>query len=53
MLVQIDSEIADVKTIGNNQLLVIGVGKGKTSLVVWTTAKAEPRQLQWELTVNE
>jgi hypothetical protein len=30
-----DSAICDVKTIGNNQLLVIGAGKGQTTLLVW------------------
>ncbi len=30
-----DPSIADVKTIGNNQILVIGQGEGKTTLLVW------------------
>jgi serine/threonine-protein kinase len=31
-----DAAIADVKTIGSNQVLVIGVAPGKTTLLVWT-----------------
>lgn len=30
-----DSSIADVKTIGSNQLLIIGIGPGKTELLIW------------------
>ncbi len=30
-----DPAIADVKTIGNNQLLVIGSSEGKTTLLIW------------------
>jgi pilus assembly protein CpaC len=30
-----DPSVADVKTIGNNQVLVIGQGEGKTTLLVW------------------
>ncbi len=33
-----DSAIADVKTIGNNQLLVIGAGEGKTTLLIWKSS---------------
>jgi pilus assembly protein CpaC len=32
-----DPGVADVKTIGNNQLLLIGVGEGKTTLLIWKT----------------
>jgi Flp pilus assembly secretin CpaC len=32
-----DSAIADVKTIGGNQLLVIGNGPGKVALLIWKT----------------
>jgi Flp pilus assembly secretin CpaC len=32
-----DVEIADVKTIGNNELVVIGAGVGQTSLRIWLT----------------
>jgi pilus assembly protein CpaC len=30
-----DSSVADVKNIGNNQILIIGAGEGKTTLLVW------------------
>src|SRR3989304_2798667 len=30
-----DPAIADVKTIGNNQVLIIGAGEGKTTLLIW------------------
>jgi len=30
-----DPSVADVKTIGNNQVLVIGAGEGKTTLLIW------------------
>src|SRR6266849_3942049 len=30
-----DSSVADVKNIGNNQVLIIGAGEGKTTLLVW------------------
>ncbi|MBX7096744.1 MAG: pilus assembly protein N-terminal domain-containing protein [Myxococcaceae bacterium] len=33
-----DSQVADVKTIGNNQLLVIGSAEGKTTLLIWKTS---------------
>ena len=33
-----DPAIADVKTIGNNQILVIGAGEGKTTLLVWKSS---------------
>lgn len=33
-----DSAVADVKTIGNNQLLVIGSAEGKTTLLIWKTS---------------
>lgn len=32
-----DPSVADVKTIGNNQLLIIGSSEGKTTLLVWKT----------------
>ncbi|GEM_PF-1823172 len=48
-----DSEIADVKTIGNDQLLVVGAGPGTTSLIVWTkaTPPADLGRLEWDVTV--
>ena len=30
-----DPSVADVKTIGNNQVLIIGAGEGKTTLLIW------------------
>lgn len=33
-----DPNIADVRTIGNNQLLIIGSSEGKTTLLVWKTS---------------
>ena len=30
-----DPAVADVKIIGGNQLLVVGVGEGKTSILIW------------------
>jgi pilus assembly protein CpaC len=30
-----DATVADVKTIGNNQLLIIGASEGKTTLLIW------------------
>ena len=33
-----DPNVADVKTIGNNQLLIIGSTEGKTTLLVWKTS---------------
>ena len=33
-----DADVADVKTIGNNQLLIIGSDEGKTTLLVWKTS---------------
>jgi len=33
-----DPAIADVKTIGNSQILVIGAGEGKTTLLVWKSS---------------
>lgn len=33
-----DPNVADVRTIGNNQLLIIGSAEGKTTLLVWKTS---------------
>ncbi len=33
-----DPSVADVRTIGNNQLLLIGSAEGKTTLLVWKTS---------------
>ena len=30
-----EPEIADVKAIGNNEVLVLGVGEGRTTLLIW------------------
>lgn len=30
-----DPSVADVKTVGNNQVLVVGAGEGKTTLLIW------------------
>jgi Flp pilus assembly secretin CpaC/predicted Ser/Thr protein kinase len=46
-----DSEIADVKTIGNNQLLLIPVGGGTTTLLVWTSGNEG--RLEWDVTVED
>lgn len=33
-----DAAIADVKTIGNNQILIIGGSEGKTTLLIWKSS---------------
>jgi pilus assembly protein CpaC len=33
-----DASIADVKTIGNNQVLIIGGAEGKTTLLIWKSS---------------
>jgi pilus assembly protein CpaC len=33
-----DQSVADVKTVGNNQILVVAQGEGKTTLIVWKTS---------------
>jgi len=33
-----DASVADVKTIGNSQLLIIGSAEGKTTLLIWKTS---------------
>ncbi len=33
-----DAAVADVKTIGNNQLLIIGAAEGKTTLLIWKSS---------------
>ena len=45
-----DSAIADVKTIGNNQLLVIGAGEGKTTLLIW---KASGQRISYLVSVRK
>ncbi|MFT3835765.1 MAG: pilus assembly protein N-terminal domain-containing protein [Myxococcaceae bacterium] len=45
-----DSAIADVKTIGNNQLLVIGQGEGKTTLLIW---KSSGQRVSYLITVRK
>jgi hypothetical protein len=32
-----DASIADIKTIGNDQVLIIGAGPGRTTLLIWTS----------------
>jgi pilus assembly protein CpaC len=34
-----DPAVADAKVIGNNQILLLGVGEGRTSLLVWRAGK--------------
>jgi Flp pilus assembly secretin CpaC len=43
-----DPAIADVKTIGETQILVVGQKEGKTELRAWTKDK---RQLVWAVTI--
>ncbi len=45
-----DSAIADVKTIGNNQLLVIGANEGKTTLLIW---KASGQRISYLVSVRK
>ncbi|MBI3185095.1 MAG: pilus assembly protein N-terminal domain-containing protein [Myxococcales bacterium] len=33
-----DPSVADVKTLGNNQVLILGAGEGKTTLLIWKTS---------------
>ena len=33
-----DPAVADVKTIGNSQVLIIGAGEGKTTLLIWKSS---------------
>lgn len=40
-----DPVIADVKTIGNSELLVIGLKAGHTTLQVWRTGQTTPEKL--------
>ena len=42
-----DPSIADVKAIGNDQLLVLGVGRGKTTLLVWKNGGERTSLLLW------
>jgi pilus assembly protein CpaC len=35
-----DPSIADVKTIGGNQLLVVGMAEGRTTLIIWKSSGA-------------
>jgi len=44
-----DSDIADLKAIGNDQLLVIGAGEGTTTVIVWTSVS---ERLEWDVTVS-
>jgi Flp pilus assembly secretin CpaC len=44
-----DADIADVKTIGNNQILVIGMSPGTTTLLAWTS---DGERRSWEITVT-
>ncbi|MFO0597476.1 MAG: pilus assembly protein N-terminal domain-containing protein [Myxococcaceae bacterium] len=45
-----DPSIADVKTIGNNQILVIGSSEGKTTLLVW---KSSGQRLSYNISVRK
>ena len=33
-----DPDVCDIKTVGDNQLLVIGTNPGKTTILVWKTS---------------
>ena len=33
-----DPQVADVKSIGSNQVLIVGSGEGKTTLLIWKTS---------------
>ncbi|MBS2029276.1 MAG: pilus assembly protein N-terminal domain-containing protein [Deltaproteobacteria bacterium] len=44
-----DPGVADIKPIGENSLLVVGVKEGKTSIRVW---KSNKEVLTWEVTVT-
>ncbi len=45
-----DDSIADIKTLGENELVVIGISAGRTTLLVWKTGAAAPEQ--FEVTVT-
>lgn len=45
-----DPSIADVKTIGNNQVLIIGSAEGKTSLLIW---KSNDQRLTYNVMVRK
>ncbi len=45
-----DASIADVKTIGNNQVLIIGAGEGKTTLLIW---KASGQRVSYTVSVRK
>src|SRR6185503_18022400 len=44
------ASIADVKTIGNNQVLIIGAGEGKTTLLIW---KASGQRVSYTVSVRK
>ncbi|MBX5483153.1 MAG: pilus assembly protein N-terminal domain-containing protein [Myxococcaceae bacterium] len=44
-----DPSIADVKTIGNSQVLIIGSGEGKTTLLIW---KNSGQRISYMVTVR-
>ena len=43
-----DASIADVKTFGDHQVLVVGRGKGVTTLIAWTEGN---KRLEWDVHV--
>ena len=45
-----DPSIADVKTIGNSQILIIGAGEGKTTLLIW---KSSGQRVSYLVTVRK
>jgi pilus assembly protein CpaC len=45
-----DPAVADVKTVGSNQILVTGTGEGRTTLLVW---KGSGQQLTYHVTVRK
>jgi hypothetical protein len=40
------TSVADVMTLGNNELLVVGVAAGHTTLLVWRGGAATPERFQ-------
>jgi Flp pilus assembly secretin CpaC len=45
-----DPAIADVKTLGHDELLLVGISAGRTTLLVWKTGSSQPER--FEVTVS-
>lgn len=45
-----DPSIADIKTLGNSQVLIIGAGEGRTTLLIW---KANGTRLSYLISVSK